>query len=91
VKFRRVPIMVVKAIQFTGTLKSKDEIDQWSNGAVQGWSGHSEKEVCYDLGIKNFTGTVRADPGDWIIRGVNGDYYVCNPDIFEKSYEKVEE
>lgn len=29
-------------------------------------------------------------PGDWIITGVNGEFYPCKPDIFEKTYEKVE-
>lgn len=30
-------------------------------------------------------------PGDWIIKGVHGEFYPCKPDIFEKTYEKVEE
>ena len=30
-------------------------------------------------------------PGDWIITGVNGEFYPCKPDIFEKTYEPVEE
>jgi hypothetical protein len=30
-------------------------------------------------------------PGDWIITGVHGEYYPCKPDIFEATYEKVEE
>jgi hypothetical protein len=30
-------------------------------------------------------------PGDWIITGVKGEYYPCKPDIFEATYEKVEE
>lgn len=29
-------------------------------------------------------------PGDWVIRGVNGELYPCKPDIFEKTYEPVE-
>lgn len=28
-------------------------------------------------------------PGDWIIKGVNGEFYPCKPDIFEKTYEEV--
>lgn len=28
-------------------------------------------------------------PGDWIITGVNGEYYPCKPDIFEKTYESA--
>lgn len=34
---------------------------------------------------------MRADFGDWIIRGVNGEFYPCKSDIFEKTYELVEE
>jgi len=30
-------------------------------------------------------------PGDWIIKGIKGELYPCKPDIFEKTYEKVEE
>jgi hypothetical protein len=29
-------------------------------------------------------------PGDWIITGVQGEYYLCKPDIFEETYEEVE-
>lgn len=41
--------------------------------------------------IQTLEGTMRADPGDWIITGVNGEQYPCKPDIFEKTYERVEE
>jgi hypothetical protein len=30
-------------------------------------------------------------PGDWIIRGIKGEYYPCKPDIFERTYEAVEQ
>ena len=30
-------------------------------------------------------------PGDWIIKGVKGDFYPCKPDIFEQTYEFVED
>jgi hypothetical protein len=32
---------------------------------------------------------MRASPGDWIIRGVKGEFYPCKPDIFEATYEPV--
>lgn len=43
----------------------------------------------YDGSIAIFTpeGTMVASPGDWIIRGVKGEYYPCKPDIFEATYE----
>jgi hypothetical protein len=33
---------------------------------------------------------MRADLGDWIIRGVQGEFYPCKPDIFAATYEPVE-
>jgi hypothetical protein len=35
-------------------------------------------------------GTMRAERGDWIIRGIQGEIYPCKPDIFEASYEEAE-
>lgn len=37
--------------------------------------------------IHTLEGDHRADPGDWIIRGVKGEFYPCKPDIFEATYE----
>lgn len=41
--------------------------------------------------IKTLEGTMRGDFGDYIIRGVQGEVYPCKPDIFEKTYEPVED
>ena len=41
------------------------------------------------LEIGTLEGTMRADPGDWIITGVQGEQYPCKPDIFEQTYEPV--
>ena len=40
--------------------------------------------------INTLEGTMRADLGDWIIRGVKGELYPCKPDIFAATYEPVE-
>ncbi|WP_206399265.1 hypothetical protein [Massilimicrobiota sp. An142] len=40
--------------------------------------------------IDTLEGRMKAEKGDWIITGVNGEQYPCKPDIFEKSYERVE-
>lgn len=44
-----------------------------------------------DLYIETLEGVMHAEPGDYIIKGVNGEFYPCKPDIFEKTYERVEE
>ena len=40
--------------------------------------------------IETLEGTMRGNVGDWLIRGLKGEYYPCKPDIFEASYESVE-
>lgn len=56
-----------------------------------------EKGVNYGSGrlgkmatIKTLEGRLTVSPGDWIIKGVKGEFYACKPDIFEATYEKVE-
>jgi hypothetical protein len=41
------------------------------------------------LYIPTLEGTHAADPGDWIIRGVKGEFYPCKPDIFAATYDEV--
>lgn len=43
-----------------------------------------------DIAIRTLEGEMRAVPGDWIIRGVQGEFYPCKPDIFAQTYEAVE-
>lgn len=43
------------------------------------------------LDIKTLEGLMHVSKGDYVIKGVNGEYYPCKPDIFEKTYEKVDE
>lgn len=62
------------------------------------WTGDNEKEVYSFVGSKYYTkagtlfietleGDHIASVGDYIIKGVNGEFYPCKPDIFEKTYE----
>ena len=43
------------------------------------------------IAIETLEGTMNAQPGDWIIRGVQGEFYPCKPDIFEATYEPAAE
>jgi len=43
------------------------------------------------LEIHTLEGTMTAQEGDFIIKGVQGEYYPCKPDIFEQTYEPVED
>lgn len=44
-----------------------------------------------ELMIQTLEGNMKASPGDWIITGVHGEKYPCKPDIFEKTYEPIED
>ena len=39
--------------------------------------------------ITTLEGVMRADVGDWVIKGIQGEFYPCKPDIFEATYEPV--
>lgn len=39
------------------------------------------------INIETLEGVMHASPGDWIIKGVSGEFYPCKPDIFEQTYE----
>ena len=80
-KYRKKPV-VIEAIQFNGT----DESCDWLLPELKSGS------ICRSfnkLHIKTLEGVMVANVGDYIIKGVNGEFYPCKPDIFEKTYEKV--
>ena len=43
------------------------------------------------LKVGSLEGNMKANIGDYIIKGINGEFYPCKPDIFDKTYEKVTE
>lgn len=48
------------------------------------------KEMDVRLKIETLEGDLYVSQGDWIIKGLNGEFYPCKPDIFEKSYEIID-
>ena len=42
-----------------------------------------------EMVIHTLEGDMKASPGDWIITGVEGEQYPCKPDIFEKTYQRI--
>jgi len=85
-KFRKKSV-IIEAVQLVDTKDSLAEILKLGNNL--GILPNPESGLFY-LTIKTLEGTMRADIGDWIIRGVKGELYPCKPDIFEQTYEPVE-
>ena len=51
----------------------------------------ASSEDCGAISIKTLEGTMLASIGDYVIKGVKGEFYPCKPDIFEATYDRVEE
>jgi hypothetical protein len=77
-KYRKKPV-VIEAIQFAGNNSS--EIMLFANTACINKVGA--------LIISTLEGPMLVSKGDFVIKGVNGEFYPCKPDIFEKTYEEV--
>lgn len=62
-----------------------DELHEWADsvGFTQ-WESSADGVV-----IPTLEGAMLASPGDWIIKGVAGEFYLCKPDIFAATYERV--
>lgn len=97
-KYRKKPV-VIEAIQYKITREipckfglHKDsnsmEITKFMELPIQHVHFDSKGEY---INIDTLEGVMRADIGDYIIKGVNDEFYPCKPDIFEKTYEKVDE
>ena len=55
------------------------------------YNGHTDRpDEMTSLSIRTLEGPMRVDKGDYIIRGVKGEFYPCKPDIFVMTYDAVE-
>lgn len=90
-KFRKKPV-TVEAVQWTG--RNRGEIRFFCRRGVFFSSARQDTEgftTEWSLLIDSREGIMRAETGDYIIKGVNGEFYPCKPDVFAKTYERAEE
>ena len=84
--FRKKPVVIeARYLDPDGEAEDWNTILKWCSGRASQnmeWGPHIE--------IDTLEGTHAALPGDWIIRGVAGEFYPCKPDIFEATYEPQE-
>ena len=87
--YRKKPVEV-EAFKYDGSWSGRVLIQGWIEGGdfpvVDGFQTTGPPMF---MQIKTLEGTMAADPGDWIIKGIEGEFYPCKPDIFEKTYELV--
>lgn len=82
-KYRKKPV-VIEAIKY-----EKEHIDRTldfcnNNENIQ----YNPRDNEYY--IHTLEGNMKVSEGDYIIKGINGEFYPCKPDIFEKTYEKLD-
>lgn len=75
-KFQKKPV-TIEAVQFTG-----DNFERITNFMGRIFDPASQE-------IPTLEGNLKADVGDWIIKGVKGEFYPCKPDIFAMTYDPV--
>ncbi len=95
--FRKKPV-VIAAVQWTGDRKAIREFMDIEESPRDPPLAHQIRRPYYDFGrnddrisIATLEGIMHASPGDWIIQGVKGEFYPCKPDIFEATYEPVDD
>lgn len=86
-EYRKKPV-IIEAIQFTDSDERVQELIEFTHG---NFTPHGDLEHYAYAVIQTLEGDHRADIGDYIIKGVQGEFYPCKPDIFNTTYEAVEE
>jgi len=85
-KYRKKPV-VIEAMQLPDVLDIEGRL------AFNEWVTNTNRVFRYvgdELDIPTLEGVMRASKGDYIIKGIKGEFYPCKPDIFEATYEEVQ-
>lgn len=94
-RYRKKPV-VIDAVLWTGNEEDLSKVfelvdfDKLPEDGVHVGAGIGHVPALGTLDIPTLEGTMTADPGDWIIKGIKGEIYPCKPDIFEATYEAVD-
>lgn len=87
--FRKRPV-VIEAVQLARS--NGEQLAEWCGGQWLSLYGRGDRgEDISHVAIRTLEGTMRAELGDWIIKGVAGEFYPCKPEIFAASYEPAKQ
>lgn len=97
-RYRKRPVVIEAVRIATSTEAGAGEVldpNTRSHAAIAGWmlghgfSGFRVVGDCapFGIAIQTLEGEMTASPGDYVIRGIQGEFYPCKPDIFEATYE----
>lgn len=80
-QYRKKPV-IIDALEWTG--QNEEEVNKFVPAHLRAYEPNG-------LILTTLEGNHLANIGDFIIRGVKGEFYPCKPDIFEMTYDEVEE
>ncbi|HUT60694.1 MAG TPA: hypothetical protein VNA25_22850 [Phycisphaerae bacterium] len=83
-KYRKKPVVVEAHRLAKFAVMPKWLCEAWDSGVVHLHPAGNDLVL-----IETLEGTMEANMGDWIIKGIKGELYPCKPDIFEATYEPV--
>lgn len=89
--FRKKPVMIEARRWEPDNVERAGDVTEWLTAHQADFALDEAAGTQPALLLRTLEGEMRADPGDWIIRGVAGELYPCKPDIFDATYEPVEE
>lgn len=90
-KYRKKPVEI-EAVQFVGGPDSACEVIRFASLPGTAYitleqpDGSLKEHIC----IATLEGVMQADSGDWVIKGIKGEFYPCKPDIFQATYESAQ-
>ncbi len=81
-RYRKLPVEIA-AVLWRGD--NFDEVDAFMDGRY----GFDISNGVHRVIIQTLEGTMHGVPGDFIVKGVHGEFYPCKPDIFLSTYEVI--
>jgi len=86
-KYRRKPI-VIEAMEYDGT--NDWALSSWAHEGVDPMTNAIIRHNGHGLEVRTLEGPLHISAGDYVIKGVKGEFYPCKPDIFVAIYEPAE-
>jgi len=84
-KYRKKPVEI-EAMRLTRNFAQQAVDFIGEENLAEYGIGEFDEDACY-MSIKTLEGVMTASEGDWIIKGVKGEFYPCKPDIFAMTYD----
>jgi len=85
--YRKKPVVIEAELL---SWENRERVAAWCDGKVAEQAPSGNVYAPGIVSIETLEGTMWASAGDWIIKGVQGEFYPCKPDIFDATYEREE-